>query len=194
MTAAWFIVCNVAFVWTIMIPLINYFRNALQIPLALLTIATIVTCTPEPHAHQSQSLQSPTPRLTLRQEHFGPTVGHLKRLERLGRGREHFCSVCSAVSETFRAAWTLSDPIQHVKYEEVGCRKSKPLDSLFGGVLANQRGVWEGRNTVYALVFYTLRSIICRFHVLEYWHETSCYYVRSEEINLCSFGNALLHV
>ena len=41
-------VCNVAFVWTIMIPLINYFRNALRIPLALLAIATIVTCTPEP--------------------------------------------------------------------------------------------------------------------------------------------------
>ena len=41
-------VCNVAFVWTTMIPLINYFRNALRIPLALLTIATIVTCAPEP--------------------------------------------------------------------------------------------------------------------------------------------------
>ena len=31
-----------------MIPLINYFINALQIPLALLTIATTVTCAPEP--------------------------------------------------------------------------------------------------------------------------------------------------
>ena len=40
-------VCEVAFVWTTMIPLLNYFINALQIPLALLTIATIVMCTPE---------------------------------------------------------------------------------------------------------------------------------------------------
>ena len=31
-----------------MMPLINYFRNASQIPLALSTIATIVTCAPEP--------------------------------------------------------------------------------------------------------------------------------------------------
>ena len=48
-------VCNVAFVWTTMIPLINYEgRNASRIPLALLTIATIVTCTPEPiTAHHS---------------------------------------------------------------------------------------------------------------------------------------------
>ena len=38
-------VCNIAFVWTTMIPLINNFRNALWIPLALSTIAT---CTPEP--------------------------------------------------------------------------------------------------------------------------------------------------
>ena len=41
-------VCNVTFVWTTMIPLINYFINALRIPLALSTIATIVTCAPEP--------------------------------------------------------------------------------------------------------------------------------------------------
>ena len=38
-------VCNIAFVWTTMILLINYFRNALPIPLALYTIATF---TPEP--------------------------------------------------------------------------------------------------------------------------------------------------
>ena len=31
-----------------MIPLINYFLNALQIPLALSTIATIATFAPEP--------------------------------------------------------------------------------------------------------------------------------------------------
>ena len=39
-------VCNVAFVWTTMIPLINYFRNALRILLAL------------SRAHQSQSLHT----------------------------------------------------------------------------------------------------------------------------------------
>ena len=31
----------------------------------------------------------------------------------------------------------LSDPIQHVKSEEVGCRTSEPSDNLSGGVLAN---------------------------------------------------------
>ena len=41
-------VCNVAFVWTAMILLIIYFRNALQILLALLTIANTVMCALEP--------------------------------------------------------------------------------------------------------------------------------------------------
>ena len=43
-------------------------------------------------------------------------------------------------------------------------------------------------------IFYALCSIISCFHVLEHWHETGCYYVRSGRINLCSFGNASLHV
>ena len=38
-------VCDVAFVWTTMIPLINHFIDALRIPLALSTIAP---CAPEP--------------------------------------------------------------------------------------------------------------------------------------------------
>ena len=67
------------------------------------------------------------------------------------------------------------------------------IATLIGGVLANQCGVWEARNTVCALFFYALRSVIPCFHVLEYWHETSCY-VHSGWINLCSFGNASLHV
>ena len=37
-------VCQVGFVWTAMIPLINYFINALQILRALSTGATTVTC------------------------------------------------------------------------------------------------------------------------------------------------------
>ena len=41
------------------------------------------------------------------------------------------------------------------------------------GVLANQRGVWEGRNSVCVLFFYALCSVIPCFHVLEYWQETS---------------------
>ena len=41
-------VCNITFVWTTMTLLINYFINALPIPLALLTVATIATCAPEP--------------------------------------------------------------------------------------------------------------------------------------------------
>ena len=83
--------------------------------------------------------------------------------------------------------------IHHVK-SEVGCRPPEPLDSLIGGVLANQCGVWEGRNTACALFFYSLCYIIPRFHFLQSWHETSCYYVRSGQINLCSFGNVSLHV
>ena len=49
MAAVWFTgMQSFAFVWIIMIPLINYLINALGIPLALSTIATIGTCTPEP--------------------------------------------------------------------------------------------------------------------------------------------------
>ena len=44
---------------------------------------------------------------------------------------------------------------------------------LTGSVLANQHSVWEGQNTVYALFFYALRSVISCFHGLEYLHETS---------------------
>ena len=72
-------------------------------------------------------------------------AGHLKHLGRLGRGREHFCLVCSAASRSFGAVRTLSDLIQHAKSEGVGCRTSEPLDSLIGSVLANERGVLEGR-------------------------------------------------
>ena len=74
---------------------------------------------------------------------------------------------------------TLSDPIPHAKSKKVGCRPSEPLDSLIGGV-------WEGPNTVCALVFHALCSVISCFHVLKYWHETSCYYVHSGQIILCS--------
>ena len=79
----------------------------------------------------------------------------------------------------------LSVPIQHTKSEEVGCQPSEPLDSLIGSVLANQRGVWEGRTTVCTLFFYALCSVISCFHVLEYWHETNCYYVQDELICVC---------
>ena len=41
-------VCQITFVWTAMILLINHFINALRIPRALSTIATAVTCAPEP--------------------------------------------------------------------------------------------------------------------------------------------------
>ena len=42
----------------------------------------------------------------------------------------------------------VSAPIQHAKSEKVSRQMSELLDSLIGGVLVNQRGVWEGRNTV----------------------------------------------
>ena len=51
------------------------------------------------------------------QEHTGPTVGRLKHLGRPGRGWEQICLVCSAASEAFGAARTLSALIQRVKSE-----------------------------------------------------------------------------
>ena len=56
--------------------------------------------------------------------------------------------MCSAASEAFGAARTLSAPIEHAKSEEVGRWTSEPLDSLIGGVLVNKRSVWEGQNTI----------------------------------------------
>ena len=51
--------CDVGFVWTAMILLMNYFINALQILWALSTGATTVTWAPEPMtAHRSQNLWS----------------------------------------------------------------------------------------------------------------------------------------
>ena len=60
--------------------------------------------------------------------------------------------MCSAALDAFGDARTLSAPIQHAMSEKAGCQTSEPLDSVIGGMLANQRGVWEGRNTVCALV------------------------------------------
>ena len=73
--------------------------------------------------------------------------------------------MCSGASQVFGAARTLSDPTEHAKSEDVGRRTSEPLDALIGGVLADQLGVWKGRNTVCALVVYALISC---FHALEY--------------------------
>ena len=87
----------------------------------------------------------------------------------------------------------MSAQTQHAKSEEEGHWTSEPLDSLTDSVLTNQRDVWEGRNTVCALVFYALHSVIPHCYALQYWHKTSCY-VRSGQIKLCSFGNASLHV
>ena len=81
--------------------------------------------------------------------------------------------MCSVTLEAFGAVLTLSAQTQHAKSEE---EEEEPelLDSLIGDVLTNQRDVWEGRNTVCALVFYALRSVIPCCHVLQSWHETSC--------------------
>ena len=47
----------------------------------------------------------------------------------------------SAAFEAFGATRTLSALIQHVKSKEAGYLMSEQLDSLIGGVLANQRSV-----------------------------------------------------
>ena len=70
----------------------------------------------------------------------------------------------------------LSARTQHAKSEKAGWWPSEPLDTLIGCVLAvwpvvlavclaNQRGVWEGRNALCALFFYALRYVISSFHV-----------------------------
>ena len=109
--------------------------------------------------------------LTLRQEHTSPTAGRLKHLERLGRGRDQICLVCSALSEAFGASWMLSAPIEHAKSEEVGRRTSEPLDSLIGCVPAE----WPLGGVEYCVrfVFLCTSSHHSRFHVLQYWHQTS---------------------
>ena len=75
----------------------------------------------------------------------------------------------------------LSAQTQHAKSEEEGHRKTEPLDSLIGGVLVNQRDVWEGRNTV-CIGFLRTPSRHPPLSSLQYWHQTSCY-VRSGRIN-----------
>ena len=74
--------------------------------------------------------------------------------------------MCSAALEAFGATWTSSAPIQHAKSEEDGCQLSEPLDSLIGGVLANQRGVWEG-GILCALCF--SKHSVPSFPVFMFW-------------------------
>ena len=70
--------------------------------------------------------------------------------------------------EAFGATRASSAPIQPAKSEEEGCLTSESLDSLIGCVLANQRGVWEGRNTVhFVFLFIPFRhSLLSCFAVL----------------------------
>ena len=66
--------------------------------------------------------------------------------------------------------WTLSAPTEHAKSEEEGRWTTEPLDSLIGGVLANQRCVSE-----YCVRRSFQPTVIPRFHALHSWHEASCY-------------------
>ena len=70
--------------------------------------------------------------------------------------------MCSAALEAFVVTRTLSAPIQHAKSERVGCRLSEPLDSLIGGVLANQRSVLKGQN-LHCVCFVLLCTVFCHF-------------------------------
>ena len=91
--------------------------------------------------------------VVLRQEHTGP-LGRLMHLGRLGRGRKQTCwcvQLCRKLSEPH---WRCLLPLN------MRSREGEPSDVwaigfsdwlcaiLIGGVLANQRSVWEGRNTV----------------------------------------------
>ena len=98
----------------------------------------------------------------------------------------------------FRSCLDAVCSIQHAKSEEVAVGHlshwilwlcASWMAVLIGGVQANQRNVWEERNTECAVFFYALCSVILRFHVLQYRHETSCH-VRSEQFN-CMFSMQL---
>ena len=95
----------------------------------------------------------------------------LKRLERLGRGREQICLVCLATLEAFRAVWTLSAQTQHAKSEEEGCRTSDWR-------CANESVRCVGGSEYCVRIGFLCVSICSVIP----WHETSCY-VRSGRIN-----------
>ena len=112
----------------------------------------------------------------LRQEQTAPTIGHLKHLGRLGQGQEQICSVCSAALEAFEdppdvvcsdstckvwGGWLSA--VWAIGFSDWLCASCMTI--LIGGVLANQRGVWEERSTVCALDFYAHHSVISCFHV-----------------------------
>ena len=101
--------------------------------------------------------------------------------------------VGSGASEAFGAAQTLSDPTEHAKSEEVGRQAPEPLDSLIGGVLANQHGVWEG-GILYAHWFST--HSVPSFLVFMFWStgRRLAVILSVQDELICSFGNASLHV
>ena len=93
----------------------------------------------------------------LRQEYTGPTVGRLKRLKWLGRGWEQISVfscvrsfqsqvdiVCSDSTCKVCGGWLLA--IWAIGFSDWLCVSCMTI--LIGSVLANQRGVWEGWNTV----------------------------------------------
>ena len=74
--------------------------------------------------------------------------------------------MCLAALEASGTVWTASAPIQLAKSETVGCLPSEPLDTLIGGLLANQHSVWKGRNSAFATELYGVRfGFLCNpFH------------------------------
>ena len=100
--------------------------------------------------------------------------------EAFGETRTRSGTIMFGVFSSVGSFWSRAD----VVYSDWTCEVwgGRPLGSLIGYVLANQCGVWEGRNTVRPLVFYALRSLIPRFHVLQYQHETNCY-LRLRQMN-----------
>ena len=102
-----------------------------------------------------------------RQEHTGPTVGCLKHLERLGRGREQLCLVCSA---SFRSCADVvcSDWICEVW----GCGPSDVWAIGFS----------DWRVGMLCAHWFSTHSVPSFPVALQYRHETSCY-VHSGWIN-----------
>ena len=102
----------------------------------------------------------------LRQEHTGTNAGRLKRLRR--RVQRNLLGVFSWGGNI----WNLADVVWSDSTSKVReCQRSedrRPLDTLIGCVLANQRGLWPGRKWRCS----ALCSVISCFHVSDYEHET----------------------
>ena len=108
--------------------------------------------------------------------------------EAFGKTRTRLATNMFGVFSCVESFWNLADvvcsdstcevwegwlsAIGDIGFSDWLCASSMTI--LIGSVLANQRGVWEGRNTMCALFFNALRSVISCFHVAPTAYCISC--------------------